>query len=71
MTVSTKKGTVLLSVARGATLAALGHATLSHGRASVSMRELRRITRGAWTVTVVLTETHAAPRTTTARLRIS
>ena len=40
-----------------AELVALGHANLKHGRARLTMRELRTRTRGRWEVTVVFSQT--------------
>ena len=52
-----KKGYVRLAVSRGGKLVALGHANLKHGRARLTMRELRTRTRGRWEVTVVFSQT--------------
>ncbi len=47
-------GALRLSIAHGARVAALGHAQLRHGTATVTMRELRRVKSGACTLTLVL-----------------
>jgi hypothetical protein len=65
------KGTVRILIAHGKRIAALGHARVTHGQASVTMRELHRITAGRWTVTLVLSQTGKAvvTETTTERMR--
>ena len=50
-------GIVRLAVSRGGKLVALGHATVNHGRATVTMRELRGTSRGSWRVVVVFGRT--------------
>ena len=52
-----KHGIVRLAVSRGGKLVALGHATVNHGRATVTMRELRASSRGSWRVVVVFSRT--------------
>jgi hypothetical protein len=52
-----KKGTLRVRVRRAGHLVALGHGQVVHGRATVTMRELRARTRGAWAITVVLSQT--------------
>ncbi len=59
------EGTVRMTLARGRHLVALGHARVSHGKAIVTMRERRQMTRGKWTVTLVLSRPHQAAETTT------
>ena len=59
---ATTHGTVQFRVSRGADIAALGRGQLSHGAATVTMRELRRLKAGAWTLTLVLSGTHQHPR---------
>ena len=62
------RGTLRMSISRGKRLAALGHGRVDHGRATITMRERRRVSRGAWTVTIVLARAHKAPATTVVRL---
>jgi hypothetical protein len=64
------KGTVRMTVARGGHLVALGHARVSHGKATVTMRERRRVTHGKWRITVVLSRAHQAATTTTMIVRM-
>jgi hypothetical protein len=52
-----KKGIVRVAVSRGGKLVALGNASLSRGRATLTMRELRASTRGRWQVVVVFSRT--------------
>lgn len=52
-----KKGTLRVSVSRGGRLVALGNAKVVHGRATLTMRELRTRTHGAWAITVVFSKT--------------
>jgi hypothetical protein len=62
------KGTLRMSISRGKHLAALGHGRVDHGRATITMRERRRVTRGPWTVTIVLARAHNTPATSVVRL---
>jgi hypothetical protein len=48
------KGTMRIRIARGAKVAALGHGMMRHSKATISMRERRAISRGNWTVTIVV-----------------
>ncbi len=64
------KGTLRISVARGKHLVALGHARIVRGQASMTMRELRRVTRGSLTITVVLSQPHKAAATRTAVVHV-
>jgi hypothetical protein len=57
------KGTVRMTLARGRHLVALGHARVNHGKAIVTMHQRRRVTRGKWTITVVLSRPHKAAST--------
>jgi hypothetical protein len=59
-----KHGIVRLAVSRGGKLVALGHATVSHGRARLTMREVRRGSHGAWQVVVVFSRTVKASTNT-------
>ncbi len=65
---ATTGGTLLISVTRGARIAALGHARLRHGTATITMRTLRGLGRGAWRVTLVLVSERQPARTFTVRL---
>ncbi len=48
------KGMLRMRIARGARIAALGHANVNHGKAALTMRETRRLRTGRWTITLVL-----------------
>ena len=52
-----KKGTLRVSVSRGGHLVALGNGRVVRGRATVTMRELRTRTHGAWNITLVFSQT--------------
>ena len=52
-----------MTIARGVRVAALGHGTLRRGVAALTMRELGRLRRGAWTTTLVLERPHARAQT--------
>ena len=65
---ATIHGTVQLTVDRGSHIAALGHGQLSRGTTTVTMRQLRRLGRGAWTLTVVLSGAHQ--RAQSARVKV-
>jgi hypothetical protein len=60
-----------MSVTRGRRVAALGHGRLSHGAATVTMRELRRLSSGAWKITLVIALAHQRAETVTLALRIT
>ena len=64
------KGKLQVMISRGKHVAALGHARVSRGVAHVTLREVRRIPRGSWTMTLVLTQPRKAPSTATARVRL-
>lgn len=64
------KGRVQLSLTRGAHLAALGRGQLAHGAATVTMRQLRRLGRGSWTMTVVLARPHQRAETIVLGVRV-
>jgi hypothetical protein len=53
----TSHGIVRVAVARGGKLVALGHAAVNHGRAKLTMSELRVLKHGTWEVTVVFSRT--------------
>ena len=61
-----KKGTLRVRLSRGGHLVALGRGRVVHGRTTLTMRELRARTRGAWDITVVFSKTvqKAAPTQT-------
>jgi hypothetical protein len=59
-----KHGIVRLAVSRGGKLVALGHATVNAGRATLTMRELRTRSHGAWQVVVVFSRTVKASTNT-------
>jgi hypothetical protein len=63
-------GIVRLAVSRGGKLVALGHATVKHGHATVTMRELRVRSRGAWAVTVVFSRTVKVSTTNTVAVSV-
>jgi hypothetical protein len=56
-------GTVRVRIARGSAIVALGHARVRGGKATVTMRRLRVVHRGAWRVTLVLAQPHQRPQT--------
>ncbi len=65
------KGTLRMRISRGRVIAALGHGRVNHGHATITMRERRRITRGKWTITLVLARPHRAPATRVVQLRMN
>jgi hypothetical protein len=67
---SNARGTVALSLARDGRLAALGHGQLKRGAATVTLRDVRRVTNGTWTLTLVLRQPHTSAVTTTAAVRV-
>jgi hypothetical protein len=52
------RGKLAIVLGQGSHVVALGHASLSGGRATVTMRELRRLRGRAATVTLVLSQPH-------------
>jgi hypothetical protein len=58
-----KKGKLQVRLSRGSRVAALGHAKVNGRTASVTLREVRHLTRGAWSATLVMSGSHQ--RTTT------
>ncbi len=64
------KGKLQVRITRGARVAALGKAKVNRGRVTLTLREIRHLTRGRWTITLVLTRSHQRPLTTTLRLRV-
>jgi hypothetical protein len=67
---NTTKGKLRVALARGGKVAALGHGSVSHGKAQLSLRETRRVTRGKWAMTLVLTQPHRAAATMKLALRV-
>ncbi len=65
------KGKLQVRITRGGHVAALGTARVSRGKATVTLRELRRIIHGAWTITLVLSQPHNAASTTKMKLRMT
>ena len=66
-----KHGKLRVTVSRGGRLVALGHANVVHGRATLTMSELRTRSRGAWHITVVFSQTvQAAASTQTLPVRV-
>jgi hypothetical protein len=63
-------GIVRLAVSRGGKLVALGHATVKHGHATVTMRELRARSHGAWQVVVVFSRTVKVSTTNTVAVSV-
>jgi hypothetical protein len=62
-------GKLKLRLARGGTVVALGHGTVRRGRATVSMRVLKDVSRGSWKLTFVLTQPNLLPVTVHRGLR--
>jgi hypothetical protein len=60
---STVHGKLQLRIAHGSRVTALGHATVRAGKATLKMRELRRVVRGRYTLTVVMTQAGSRPKT--------
>src|SRR4029077_14184907 len=56
-------GTVRVRITRGGHVVALGHGKVSKGKATVRMRELRRVSKGPWRVTLALSQ-HKQTQTT-------
>ena len=64
------RGTLRMTVTAGGTLAALGHARVRLGRATVVLHHLRPLKHGSWKVTVVLSQPHQAAMTSTVGVRV-
>jgi hypothetical protein len=62
-------GTVRIRVARAGNVVALGHGRLRKGKATITMRELRQVSKGAWRITLVLSRPHKAAQTVTLGLK--
>jgi hypothetical protein len=67
-----KKGKLQVRLSRGSRVAALGHARVNGRTASVTLNEVRHVTRGAWSATLVLSASHQRTITTKlARVRVA
>ena len=66
-----KKGKLQVRLSRGARVAAMGHSKLNGRKATVTLRQVRNLTRGRWTITLVVTQPHQRTTTTTMRLRMA
>ncbi|MFL5822008.1 MAG: hypothetical protein ACJ764_01045 [Solirubrobacteraceae bacterium] len=58
-------GPVRIRISRGGQVAALGHGRMSRGSATLTMRELRRLHKGSWKITVVVYQSRHRGRTST------
>jgi hypothetical protein len=63
-------GTLRLSLAHAGRVAALGHGQVKRGTATVTLRDVRRVTNGTWTLTLVLSQPHKSAVTTTAAVHV-
>ena len=63
-------GRVQVRIAHGKRVTALGHASLKSGKATLKMRELHRVLRGRYSLTVVMTQTGHKPVTLRQTLRL-
>jgi hypothetical protein len=63
-------GEVRMALAHGSRAVALGHGAVSHGRSTVTLRSLGRVSRGRWTATVVLSRHGSRSTTTTMAIRV-
>ena len=63
-------GKIAVQIAQGSHLLALGHARLSRGAATLTMRELRRMTRRSLTITLVLSQPHSSASTRTMAVHV-
>jgi len=68
---SKMRGKVQVRIAHGKRVTALGHASVKAGKATLKMRELHRVVRGRYSLTVVMTQAGHKPVTLrqTVRLR--
>jgi hypothetical protein len=64
-------GRLQLRIARHGQVAALGHGRVSHGTATVVLREVRQLKHGVWTITLVLSQAHQATSTVRMGLRVT
>ncbi|MBV9416887.1 MAG: hypothetical protein JO363_18030 [Solirubrobacterales bacterium] len=60
---ATAKGTLHVTLTRGGHTVAVGQASVRQGIADLTMRQRRRVSRGGWRMTMVLSAPHTAPRT--------
>ena len=60
---ATAKGTLHVTLTRGGHTVAVGETRVRQGVAVLTMRQLRRVSRGAWRMTMVLSAPHKSPRT--------
>ena len=60
---ATATGTVHVSLTRGGHTVATGQATVRQGIADLTMRQLRRVSGGAWRMIMVLSAPHKSPQT--------
>jgi hypothetical protein len=67
---SKMRGKVQLRLAHGKRVTALGHASVRAGKATVKMRELHRVIRGRYSLTLVVTPSGAKPVTLRQSLRL-
>jgi hypothetical protein len=66
-----KKGRLQVRLSRAGQVAAMGHSNLSGGVATVTLREVRHMTAGTWTATLVLSGAHQQSSTTRLNVRLS
>jgi hypothetical protein len=64
-------GKLQVRLARGGRVAALGTTRVNRGRSTITMREIRRLTRGAWTITLVLSQPHKPTSTTRLNVKLT
>jgi hypothetical protein len=64
-------GRLLVRIARNGHIAALGHGRVHHGTATITLRKLGQLKRGAWTITLVLSQSHYATSTVKMGLRVT
>jgi hypothetical protein len=64
------RGVALVSIARGGRIFGLGHAAIRHGRATITVRGRRTLTRGTWRVTIVIPGAHYRARTFSLRVEV-
>jgi hypothetical protein len=60
-------GTVRVTIARASRVLATGQAKVKRGGATLTMRRLRRVSKGAWKVTLVLAQPHRPTQTAVLR----
>jgi hypothetical protein len=67
---SDSNGTLRVRIARGTDVVALGHGRVRHGVATLTLRERRSVSGGAWTITLVLSRPGKGTVTITRKLRL-